>query len=153
MTVEEADIALRKAQEEAKSAEVQRDAEFKVVREKWAPEIERTTKALRLANYDLGKAREEAASHPWVGKVVCKTERKKTGGSSWRPTYEKVEVRGVVEIVGPSNPWAGRKYNAPDHGTPAVRLLRKDGKPGMMHEVLSRFTLDGDATEWSLVEP
>lgn len=152
MSVDEAELALKKARLEAKSAETQRDAEVKVVRERWAPEIERTSAELRAAILNLGKAKEAACAHPWLGKVVRRMDRKKTSGSIYRPEYSTIEVRGVVEICGPSNPWGGRKYSAPDHGTPVVRILTKGGKPGAKHEELTRFTIGGRVTDWSLVE-
>ncbi|MCA0358748.1 MAG: hypothetical protein LCH78_18190 [Proteobacteria bacterium] len=87
-------------------------------------------------------------------KTVTRTVNKSVG-SIWRGVKERIEERGIVEIAGPNNPWGGRKHLAPDPGTPIVRLLKKDGKPGAKHETLVRWDYLTKATlidGWTLVD-
>lgn len=118
------------------------------------PIIEKAKAALEGAQRAYDEAKAAQATHPWVGKAVARTVEKNVG-SIWRDVKERIEERGIVEIVSPTNPWGGRKYQAPDPGTPVVRLLKKDGKPGAKHEQLNRYdwqtkvaTPDG----WTLVD-
>jgi len=128
--------AAMKAQEEA----------IKRVRLETQPAIDAATRAMNGFLTEFAKAKEAAATHEWVGKKVVRTEVKY---KRWGPD-EKTQVYGIVEIVGPSNPWSGRAYSAVSAGDPVVRLLKKDGKPGLKHERLCGIS--GSHSLWSLVD-
>ena len=144
MSVDECEQALSEALADQKRVAANRAADIEAMSQKWAPDVTRTTAAVNLAKIDLAKAKEAACAHPWIGKTVVMALKKKVGGPSYRPVFETFEARGVVEVIGPSNQWSGRGYDGPGPGGLAVRLLKKDGKPGLKHD---RF-----ADWWSLDE-
>lgn len=152
--IEELKAARVAASQALQKASMARLEALRAVEAEHVPIIEKARAALGDAQRAYDEAVASQSSHPWTGKMVSRTVEKSVG-SIWRGVKERVKERGIVEIVSPSNPWVGRKYSAPEPGTPVVRLLKKDGKPGAKHETLVRWDhltkttiIDG----WTLVD-
>jgi hypothetical protein len=109
-------------------------------------EIRATTHAVYYQAEQAHRAAVAAAgSHEWEGKRVYR--EKPLYSSKWasRP-YGKVPVEGIVEIRRLDTKFAENiNYGLPSLGQAFVRLLKKDGKPGIAIERLGNF-------EWSLAE-
>lgn len=91
-------------------------------------------------------ARSAAASHEWEGKKVTRMDRKYRGSRAWNRAYEEVPIYGVVEVTRSGTNFAENLANwrRPALGVAFVRLLKKDGTPGMKIENLN--------TSWKLAE-
>ena len=124
----------------ARVSEIERNISAEIVaarnaiNEKWAAELHAASRAKGDAVRAVEAAKVEAgASHPLNGKRVTKTERQWRGGG-----YEHVQVFGVVEIFSRQTERpANMRYGLPSLGSPIVRLLKKDGKPGTKIEKLT----------------
>lgn len=134
---------LRAARDEKYAAEQKRENLIANAKAQTADAISAATVRVNRLVWELQSAEEAAAHHPWVGQRVSMTDKKFRGRFSSQ--FDVVETLGVVEIVGPSNPWAGPSYRHPGNGQAVVRMLKKDGKPGARHERLS--------DQWKLVDP
>ena len=104
--------------------------------------------AVRQAREDAIKAGEAARDalpkHEWTGQPI---------GRSWGGS--KVETRriaGMVEMCRTDTEFpSGQRWRLPTTGQPFVRLLKKNGEPGMKFERLVEY--DGTISkEWKLVE-
>lgn len=85
---------------------------------------------LHERNRDLRDAKNALPDHPWTGKKVF---MECDSGPSYRRS--RVRMDGVVEMrrvdtVFPENV----RWGIPEIGKPFVRLLKKDGTPGMRFE-------------------
>lgn len=133
-----------------RAAEEARDRDVAAVQTRHAPAI----RAAREVMMSARAAREallaeEGASHPWIGKRGIKVVRRDTSSPYRRESrWETTTTYGVFEVLGPANPWTGPHYQNPGAGTLVVRLLKKDGKPGVRMEQYSAGARD----EWKLDE-
>ena len=77
------------------------------------------------------------ATHPLLGKKVTRTDYRR--GSFGSAKYAQVQIFGLCEVFTPSTPRkAGRCYHSP--GDIVVRVLKKDGKPGLTIEAVKNWS-------------
>lgn len=145
--------AVRAAQEAVEIAEralseVEREKSAAVyaVELEWRPKIGEATRALGEAKRALRQAENAATpDHEWTGKKVYRIEE-----CFSRRSYKKIgetRLEGVVETYR-HGVTLGRGHYVYKIGQPIVRLLKKDGTPGLKTENLDR-TFGG---EWKLAE-
>lgn len=148
-TVEECQAAYDAArkQERDVEADIRREADeaARQVRERRRSELSAAQAIRHACEVDLRDAKDRVPDHPWTGKRVYRMELER---GSWARNYHRIE--GVVEMrrsdtVFPSNLGV---YSIPAMGEPFVRLLNKDGKPGL--KIISRDS--GSLRDWKLVE-
>jgi len=109
--------------------------------------------ALRDANlvYSQAKraltaAKDATPDHPWTGKRVFREE---TIRHRWSTTVARVDrFEGIVETFRSttSTPANMSAWGRPEIGTPIVRLLKKDGSPGVKFEIMREHKA------WKLVD-
>lgn len=133
MNVEQAKAALDAARKSLRDAEDARSAEIDAVKAKHAPAIDASNKAVNAAAQALREAENAATpDHEWEGTTVCRTVEKWSGSGWTRRKIGETTERGVVFTyrhgidLGPGWTW-----DRPNPGEPMVRLLKKDGKPGL----------------------
>lgn len=145
--------AVRAAQEAVEIAkralsEVEREKRAAVyaVELEWWPKIGEATRALGEANRALRQAENAAtADHEWTGRRVYRIEEHFSGGWS-RKKIGETRIEGIVETYR-HGVTLGRGHRGwCGVGEPIVRLLKKDGTPGLKTENLDR-TFGG---EWKL---
>lgn len=132
-SVEAAKSAEREAEVVLAASRLALETEVKALRAKHEPIIQAADKALRDAKRQRADAESSATpDHPWEGQTVEGPE------SSWRRNSDI--VRGVVftyrpgTVLGP-----GHTYSRPEVGDRFVRLLKKDGKPGLRSVALNEW--------------
>lgn len=151
----------RKAEEDARRAfaEVEREEN----EAKWAAEqrvreafAERRTAAREAVNaaYRARVAAEnaEVQPHEWEGKTVVADVIDLDRWSS--VSRKKGEVRGVVFTARHGDDFGpGFTYGKPMPGTPMVRLLKKNGEPGLKCERMQdRMKKQQPGAQWRLAE-
>lgn len=107
------------------------------VKAEWEPRLGLAERALSNAVDLYEKAVSESASHEWEGRTVTRqVSLRNAPGWDLRTTTE----RGVVEVVriGTEFPANTPSYSRPPIGTTIVRMLKKDGTPGLKFERLYR---------------
>lgn len=101
--------------------------------------------AAMSARATLQQVKDATPDHPWTGKRVFKMVRQ---GRSYenRPA---ARIDGVVETVRSQTPFPANTglYSRPPVGAPLVRLLTKDGSPGVRFD-----SMRGDYHGWKLAE-
>lgn len=115
-------VALRKAEAEINAA--------------LEPERQAARDEINAAQRALAVAMDRTPDHPWTGKRVYRTEPQ---GRSWERLPDK-QIEGVVETRRSNTqfPLNAADYRLPSIGSGFVRLLNKDGKPGLKFEELQR---------------
>jgi hypothetical protein len=108
------------------------------VRRRFAERLEAARKMFVARKTAFEDAKITAAAHPWEGKKVWRDDHVGWAGRTVVRIYGVVQIR-VREMQFPAN----AKYLLPQLGEPFVRLLTKDGKPGLRFETMR---------EWKLVE-
>lgn len=132
MTVDEAQAALDAADRALSQAVRCMDEEIAAVKARHEPSIRLAKEAFTSAAQALREAESAATpDHEWEGKTVCRTVEE-WSGPRWNRQSTKTTERGVVFTyrhgidLGPGWTWS-----TPAIGEPMVRLLKKDGKPGV----------------------
>lgn len=152
MTYEEELSAARDAEYAAgkilREAEARRDdakrAAAAKAGEAFADELRAAIHAVNAARSARVEVQGRTPAHEWTGqRVVSKVPR----GSGWRPDY--VDRFGVVEMVQVETVLPGNtsSWRRPEIGSPIVRILKKDGSPGLAFETIGRgysWKLAGD---------
>jgi hypothetical protein len=85
------------------------------------------------------RTEKESKTHPWEGKKVTRKMNKRI-----RYNLTEVDVFGIVEVRRTGTIFAENVawHMKPDYGQVFVRLLKADGKPGLMIEKLTdKWTL------------
>lgn len=97
----------------------------------------------RAAAERLRIAKDAVPDHPWTGKIVTKTTSE---GPTWS---RRVKVLiGVVETVRSDTVFPNNvRYRRPRVGDPLVRLLGKNGKPGLRFDDMRWGWSLADTTE------
>lgn len=128
-------------------------AEMVAVEQRYEPEIDTATRELVEAKRALESHISSATpDHEHEGRRVTKLERV----GPWHRT--EVRIFGIIETmrVGTKMP-QNCKYGLPKIGAAFVRLLKKDGTPGLKFYATSSFgRSNGPVTVlggWKLVEP
>ena len=132
------DGVVRQCREECEAAE-------RKVKERWASLMDEARDNLRQAVVARVAAEDATADHPWTGKKVFRMEAQ---GRSYQRLPDK-RIDGIVETYRSTTklPENSARWRLPSIGQPIVRLLRKDGSPGLKVEVFSRAY-----REWKLAE-
>jgi hypothetical protein len=115
----------------------------KLVWARFSERIKEAHEAWMAADKAYRWAKVAGAYHPWVGKKVCRTVER----LSYRNTVRDAKtVYGVIEICTPSSrfPEGTASWRLPQPGAAFVRLLKKDGTPGLGFAT--------DVNDWKLVE-
>ena len=128
---------IERAQTEAESVARQE------VRRRFAERLEAARKLLIARKIVLDDAKIAAASHPWEGKKVWRKDHVGWLGRTVVTIYGVVQIR-VRETKFPANT---TDYRMPNLGEPFVRLLTKDGKPGLKFETMREWKLAEEGDE------
>ncbi len=148
MTIDEAQAEVKRCNKALSELRITMEEELAEVRRRFFDPIRDAQNALATATSAREVAQSEAApDHEWTGKRVFKMEDTVLKSSfGWQKIGEK-RVEGVVEMMRPGVTWP-QKYRIPDVGEPFVRLLKKDGKPGVKCEHFMSWR----DVRWQLVE-
>lgn len=127
------DTAIREAKQQA----------AKEVDERFRAQREAAVQKVIAAERDVRDAKDRLPDHAWTGRRVFKME---ATGPSW--SRETKRVDGVVEMRRSSTPFPGNAadYSLPALGEAFVRLVKKDGTPGL------QFARLHSHRGWKLVE-
>ena len=100
-----------------------------------ADAISAVAQVFRDAREVLRIAKDAVADYPWAGKRVFKMA---PGSYSWDRNPRMVRVEGLVETMRSTTELPGNasRWNRPPIGSPIVRLLKKDGTPGLKFETM-----------------
>jgi hypothetical protein len=130
--VEELKAAIAAAFANVRALEAAQAEEIKAVKDKHSDGIWAAKKALGQAELALKEAVSNAASHPWEGKKVYRSIPIYASKWSSKQTGTK-RVYGVVEVFRLGTVFADNtsSWSRPSLGNAFVRLLKKDGTPGV----------------------
>lgn len=152
--VQEADDAVRKVRSKrydiVKRFEAEVEAAKATIRLRYEPEVSAIDKAIAEAERHLTEVKEQSPRHEWDGRKV---ERKEKIYQRFSSRDDRVEtVYGIVETRTRETKFADNapSYRLPEMGEAFVRLLKKDGKPGMKFEPMTHG-FDRNV-RWSLSE-
>lgn len=144
------EAAITAANENLNALQDAMSAEIRAIKDRHGDGIRAAKSALYDAESALKEAKSAAAAHPWEGRKVYKDVPIYSGWSSKQARTER--VYGIVEVcrLGTAFAVAVASYSRPSLGRPFVRLLKKDGTPGLKFD---RATGWGDGlVGWQLVE-
>ena len=132
MTIEEMEKAVRESKDKLRAVKKQRDDELdaaqREINARWQPALDEAARQVNLAERHLREAVSATATHPWEGKRVVGHKWVTSGFSGRHETaYGIVEVRRVDTLFADNL----ASYKRPAIGEAFVRLLKKDGTPGM----------------------
>lgn len=136
MTLDEAKAALREAENALYEAERARnrvaDVARNAVHEKFAGQINPLREAAAAARMAVTQVKNAVPDHEWEGLKVFRMVSR--GYSFQRLSPSRVE--GIVETVRIGTRFAENlsHYSTPEIGDVIVRLLKKDGTPGLKFE-------------------
>jgi hypothetical protein len=149
--VEELKAAIAAASANVAALEAAQAEEIKAVKDKHGDGIWAAKKALGKAELALKEATSNAASHPWEGKKVYRTEPVFASQWSGKQVGTK-RIYGVVEVCRLDTAFADNtsSWGRPSLGNSFVRLLKKDGTPGVKIDRDSRY--GGQLAGWQLAE-
>jgi len=121
--------------------------EVKAKRSDGLSEISRRLSALKREQQEARDA--AVVPHEWEGRKVTRDEVKYS--RSWRGGEKsRTPVFGIVETAtSQTQSPANCRYSVPRVGLPIVRLLKKDGTPGLKFETLARYE---HQEQWKLAE-
>lgn len=147
----DADIAAVEREVSDYETETRRQMEeLRAARRDGLAEIQRRKSTLRGEQRDRLDADALADKHEWDGRKVKRLERKFSRGFSAREISREM-IFGVVETVTSKTTWPDNtaSWRKPGIGSAIVRLLKKDGSPGVKWEMLERGQY---ADKWELAK-
>lgn len=146
MTLDEAEAAKRAAKRALIAVEIERseaaNAAMDAVYAEFGDRIKPLATALNDARSAVVDIKNATPDHEWEGRKVFRMES--VGRSYQRLT--PIRVEGIVETVRVGAQFAKNlsRYSTPNIGDVIVRLLKKDGSPGL------KFS--GRVRDWKLVQ-
>lgn len=141
--IAEAAAALSAAEDAVYKVQRRVNAEVQVaadaVRAKHSAELSEAANGVRAARQTLNSAKEQLPDHPWTGKRVFHLVSR---GHVWQK-LQPDRVEGIVETrrAGTSFPANAAYYSIPATGEGFVRLLKKDGTPGVKFDRIRGWKL------------
>lgn len=152
MTEDEAEELVRVAAKAAdaidRAIRAEVDAATAQIKDAYAEKLATATGAVRDAKAVLRDVKDQVPDHPWTGKRVFKMVWA-PGQHSWTRDPKSARIEGLVETVRSTTAFPGNvgSYSRPRVGSPLVRLLNKDGSPGLRFD-----SMGGDYHGWQLAE-
>lgn len=143
----DADLAAVEAEGRDYRAETKRlIAQVEAARRDGIDAIEARARAFKQEQRERLDVDATEAAHPWTGKKVEREEITYSRGNWTRCETGRKTLVGIVETVTSRTEFAANesRYGRPGIGAPIVRLLKKDGSPGLKYERLH--------SNWKLVQ-